>query len=36
VKLGKALEKRGVGPHIFETAAEAQSDLHTLEQSAAE
>jgi propionate CoA-transferase len=31
VKLGEALEKRGVAPHIFESAAEAQSDLHRLE-----
>jgi propionate CoA-transferase len=30
VKLGEALEKRGVAPHIFESAAEAQSDLRDL------
>jgi propionate CoA-transferase len=36
MKLGEALEKRGVAPHIFESAAEAQSDLHTLEKGAAE
>jgi propionate CoA-transferase len=31
VKLGEALERRGVAPHIFESAAEAQSDFHHLE-----
>ena len=31
IKLGEALEKRGVAPHIFESAAEAQSDLRTFE-----
>ena len=31
MKLGEALERRGVAPHIFESAAEAQSDLRTLE-----
>jgi propionate CoA-transferase len=31
MKLGEALEKRGVAPHIFESAAEAQSDFHNLE-----
>ena len=31
MKLGEALERRGVAPHIFESAAEAQSDLHTFE-----
>ena len=36
MKLGEALEKRGVAPHIFESAAEAQSDLHSLENSAAQ
>ena len=36
MKLGEALEKRGVAPHIFESAAEAQSDLHNLENSAVE
>jgi propionate CoA-transferase len=34
MKLGEALEKRGVAPHIFESAAEAQSDLHNLEKGA--
>jgi propionate CoA-transferase len=34
IKLGEALEKRGVAPHIFESAAEAQSDFHTFERSA--
>jgi hypothetical protein len=28
MKLGEALEKRGVAPHIFESAADAQSDFH--------
>jgi propionate CoA-transferase len=36
IKLGEALEKRGGAPHIFESAAEAQSDFHSLEKSAAE
>jgi propionate CoA-transferase len=36
MKLGEALEKRGVAPHIFESAAEAQSDFHALEKGAAE
>jgi propionate CoA-transferase len=36
MKLGEALEKRGVAPHIFESAAEARSDLHVSEKSAAE
>ncbi len=31
MKLGEALEKRGVAPHIFESAAEAQSDLRVFE-----
>ena len=31
IKLGEALEKRGVAPHIFESAAEAQSDLRTFD-----
>jgi propionate CoA-transferase len=35
MKLGEALEKRGVAPHIFESAAEAQLDLHTFENTAA-
>ena len=26
IKLGEALERRGVAPHIFESAEEAQSD----------
>jgi propionate CoA-transferase len=34
IKLGEALEKRGVAPHIFESAAEARSDLHNLEKGA--
>jgi propionate CoA-transferase len=36
MKLGEALERRGVAPHIFESAAEAQSDFHNLEKGAAE
>jgi len=36
IKLGEALEKRGVAPHIFESAAEAQSDFRSLDKSAAE
>jgi propionate CoA-transferase len=36
MKLGEALEKRGVAPHIFESAAEARSDLHMSEKTAAE
>ena len=32
IKLGEALEKRGVAPHIFQSAAEAQSDFHYLNQ----
>jgi propionate CoA-transferase len=35
MKLGEALEKRGLAPHIFESAAEAQSNLPILETSAA-
>jgi len=31
MKLGEALEKRGVAPHIFESATEAQSDIRILE-----
>ena len=31
MKLGQSLEQRGVPPHIFESAAEAQQDLHHLE-----
>jgi propionate CoA-transferase len=27
MKLGESLERRGVAPHIFESAEEAQSDL---------
>jgi propionate CoA-transferase len=34
IKLGEALEKRGVAPHIFESATEAQSDIRTLEKGA--
>ena len=36
MKLGEALERRGVAPHIFESAAEAQSDFRMLEKGAAE
>ena len=36
IKLGEALERRGVAPHIFESAAEAQSDLRTFERDAPE
>ena len=36
MKLGEALERRGVAPHIFESALEAQSDLRTLERGAPE
>jgi propionate CoA-transferase len=32
IKLGEALEKRGVAPHIFESAAEAQLDFSSLSQ----
>jgi propionate CoA-transferase len=32
IKLGEALEKRGVAPHIFQSAAEAQSDFRNLNQ----
>ena len=35
MKLGEALEKRGLAPHIFESAAEAHSDFHTFETGAA-
>ena len=31
IKLGEALEKRGVAPHIFESAEEAQSDWRVVE-----
>jgi propionate CoA-transferase len=31
IKLGEALEKRGVAAHIFESAAEAQSDWRNIE-----
>ncbi|MGO9360376.1 MAG: acyl CoA:acetate/3-ketoacid CoA transferase [Xanthobacteraceae bacterium] len=34
IKLGEALEKRGVAPHIFESAEEAQSDWRNVEQEA--
>ncbi len=34
IKLGEALEKRGVAPHIFESAEEAQSDWRNVEQAA--
>ena len=30
IKLGQALEGRGVAPHIFESAAEAKSDWRKL------
>jgi propionate CoA-transferase len=31
IKLGEALERRGVAPHIFESAEEAQSDRQNVE-----
>ena len=31
IKLGEALENRGVAPHIFESADEARSDWHKVE-----
>jgi propionate CoA-transferase len=31
MKLGDALEKRGVAPHIFESAAEAEESLQEIE-----
>jgi len=31
IKLGEALERRGVAPHIFESAEEAQSDRRNVE-----
>jgi propionate CoA-transferase len=31
IKLGEALEKRGVAPHIFESSEEAQSDRRQVE-----
>ena len=31
MKLGDALEKRGVAPHIFESAAEAEESLREIE-----
>jgi propionate CoA-transferase len=34
IKLGEALEKRGVAPHIFESPAEAQSDLRNSSETA--
>ena len=36
MKLGEALEKRGVAPHIFESAEEAQSDLDKMEKRVSE
>lgn len=36
IKLGQALEKRGVAPHIVESAGEAESDFRNSESSAAE
>ena len=36
IKLGEALEKRGVAPHIFESAADAQSDVNILKKDAAQ
>jgi propionate CoA-transferase len=36
MKLGEALERRGVAPHIFESAAEAKSDFHALENGVAD
>ena len=33
IKLGEALEKRGVAPHIFQSAAEARSDFRNLNRS---
>jgi propionate CoA-transferase len=32
MKLGEALEKRGVAPHIFQSAEEAQLDLDSMEE----
>jgi propionate CoA-transferase len=31
MKLGDALEKRGVAPHIYESAAEAEKNLQEIE-----
>jgi propionate CoA-transferase len=31
IKLGEALERRGVAPHIFESATEARSDWRQIE-----
>jgi propionate CoA-transferase len=31
MKLGDALEKRGVAPHIYESAAEAEKSLREIE-----
>jgi len=31
MKLGESLERRGVAPHIFESAEDAQSNLRRLE-----
>jgi propionate CoA-transferase len=36
MKLGEALEKRGLAPHIFESAKEAESELQAFEKTAAE
>ncbi|MGC1744659.1 MAG: acyl CoA:acetate/3-ketoacid CoA transferase, partial [Pseudolabrys sp.] len=35
MKLGDALEKRGVAPHIYESAAEAEKNLQEIEGSGA-
>ena len=35
MKLGEALQRRGVSPHIFESAAEAQADLRSMDTRAA-
>jgi propionate CoA-transferase len=35
MKLGDALEKRGVAPHIYESAAEAEKSLQEIEGSGA-
>jgi propionate CoA-transferase len=35
MKLGEALEKRGVAPHIYESAAEAEKSLREIEGSGA-
>jgi len=36
MKLGEALENRGLAPHIFQSAAEAKFDLHAFKKTAAE